>query len=68
MHISLNEISKYYGNLKANDSVSLVIQQGMILGVLGENGAGKSTLMKILSGLIKKDHGEILVNGMQSQH
>ena len=62
MQINLSEISKFYGNLKANDSVSLVIQQGKILGVLGENGAGKSTLMKILSGLIKKDHGEILVN------
>ena len=63
MQINLNEISKFYGNLKANDAVSLVIQQGKILGVLGENGAGKSTLMKILSGLIKKDQGEILVNG-----
>ncbi len=63
MQINLNEISKYYGNLKANDAVSLVIQQGKILGVLGENGAGKSTLMKILSGLIKKDQGEILING-----
>ena len=63
MQINLNEISKYYGSLKANDDVSLVIQQGKILGVLGENGAGKSTLMKILSGLIRKDQGEILING-----
>jgi len=63
MQINLNEISKYYGNLKANDVVSLAIPQGKILGVLGENGAGKSTLMKILSGLIKKDQGEISING-----
>ena len=63
MQINLNEISKYYGSLKANDAVSLIIQQGKILGVLGENGAGKSTLMKIISGLIKKDQGDILING-----
>jgi simple sugar transport system ATP-binding protein len=63
MQINLHAISKYYGSIKANDAVSLNIQQGKILGVLGENGAGKSTLMKILSGLIKKDKGEIIVNG-----
>jgi ABC-type uncharacterized transport system ATPase subunit len=62
MHIKIREISKFYGNLKANDSVSLDIAQGKIVGILGENGAGKSTLMKILSGLIKKDSGEILIN------
>ena len=63
MQISVHAISKYYGSLKANDAVSLDIHQGQIMGVLGENGAGKSTLMKILSGLIKKDKGDILING-----
>lgn len=62
MQINLHAISKFYGSLKANDAVSLDIYQGKIMGVLGENGAGKSTLMKILSGLIKKDQGEIFVN------
>jgi general nucleoside transport system ATP-binding protein len=62
MKLNLLKISKYYGSLKANDGVSLEIPQGMIMGILGENGAGKSTLMKILSGLIKKDSGEIYIN------
>ncbi len=63
MNIKIRTISKYYGNLKANDGVSLDIVSGKILGILGENGAGKSTLMKILSGLISADEGEILVDG-----
>ena len=65
MHIKIRDVSKFYGSLKANDAVSLDIPQGEIMGILGENGAGKSTLMKILSGLIKKDGGEILVNDRQ---
>ncbi len=63
MNIEIRNITKTYGNLKANDSVSLQIPSGMILGILGENGAGKSTLMKILSGLISADDGEIQVDG-----
>ncbi len=49
--------------MHANDDISLVIDPGLILGLLGENGAGKSTLMNILSGLICKDSGEIIING-----
>ncbi len=63
MHIQLKNIHKYFGSIHANNDVSLTIEPGQILGLLGENGAGKSTLMKILSGLICKDSGEILING-----
>ena len=63
MNIEIFNISKYYGKLKANDRVSLQIPSGKILGILGENGAGKSTLMKILSGLVTADGGEILLDG-----
>lgn len=62
MHIQLKEIHKYFGSVHANDGISLTIEPGQILGLLGENGAGKSTLMKILSGLICKDSGEIFIN------
>jgi ABC-type uncharacterized transport system ATPase subunit len=63
MHIQLKNIHKKFGNIHANDGITLEIQPGVILGLLGENGAGKSTLMKILSGLIYKDNGEIIING-----
>ena len=63
MHIQLKDIHKYFGSVHANDGISLTIEPGLILGLLGENGAGKSTLMKILSGLICMDSGEILING-----
>ncbi|MBM3138601.1 MAG: ATP-binding cassette domain-containing protein [Chloroflexi bacterium] len=63
MKIEIRNISKFYGKLKANDDVSLQITSGKILGILGENGAGKSTLMKILSGLVKANDGEILIDG-----
>ncbi len=61
MQIQLKNIQKYYGSVHANDDITLTIEPGQILGVLGENGAGKSTLMKILSGLISKDSGEIFI-------
>jgi len=47
MTIELQNISKRFGALKANDSISLTVPPGCIQGILGENGAGKSTLMKI---------------------
>ena len=64
MHIELKEIRKCFGNVKANDGISLVLQEGKIFGLLGENGAGKSTLMKILSGYQPADSGEIILDGL----
>ena len=63
MRVELREITKTFGSLKANDAVSLDVPSGSIQGLLGENGAGKSTLMKILSGFISHDAGEILLDG-----
>jgi len=56
-------VTKRFGSLTANDSVSLSLQQGEILALLGENGAGKTTLMNILFGHYQADEGEILVEG-----
>ena len=63
MKIDLRNIVKYYGPVRANDGISLVIESGTIHGLLGENGAGKTTLMKILSGFQPCDAGEILMDG-----
>jgi len=62
MDIELIGIHKTYGAVHANDDIHLHIPSGTIQGILGENGAGKSTLMKILSGFIDADRGEILFN------
>lgn len=63
MKVELRGIHKYFGKNHANDDINLTIPSGTIQGILGENGAGKSTLMKILSGFIHADQGEILLDG-----
>lgn len=63
MKVELRGIHKYFGNNHANNDITLNIPAGTIQGILGENGAGKSTLMKILSGFIHADKGEILLDG-----
>lgn len=62
MKVELHGIHKYFGNNHANNDITLNIPAGTIQGILGENGAGKSTLMKILSGFIHADGGEILLD------
>ena len=63
MTIELRDITKTFGALRANDSISLSVPSASIQGLLGENGAGKSTLMKIFSGFLHPDSGEILFDG-----
>ncbi|HMK09476.1 MAG TPA: ATP-binding cassette domain-containing protein, partial [Anaerolineales bacterium] len=63
MKVELRDIYKTFGAVQANVGIDLSIEAGTIQGLLGENGAGKSTLMKILSGFIRADRGEILLDG-----
>lgn len=63
MHLELKGIHKHFGPVHANNDINLTVESGTIHGLLGENGAGKSTLMKILSGFIHRDAGEILLDG-----
>jgi general nucleoside transport system ATP-binding protein len=62
MKVHLKNINKHFGPVHANADIDLCIPGGTIQGILGENGAGKSTLMKILSGFIQPDTGEILLD------
>jgi simple sugar transport system ATP-binding protein len=61
--LRLTDISKRFGSLVANDHISLTLQAGEVLALLGENGAGKSTLMSILFGHYVADAGDIEVFG-----
>jgi simple sugar transport system ATP-binding protein len=63
MQVEIKDIKKYFGNVKANDGITINLLGGHIYGVLGENGAGKSTLMKILSGYQSQDSGDIVLDG-----
>ena len=61
--IELKNITKTFGNVVANNDVSIKIEKGTIHAIVGENGAGKSTIMRIAYGFYKADSGEILVDG-----
>lgn len=61
--LELKGITKRFPGVLANDHISIQLNKGEILALLGENGAGKTTLMNILYGLYKPDEGEIIVNG-----
>ena len=59
----MENISKSFGAVKANEDVSLTVNNGEIHALLGENGAGKSTLMNMLSGIYNPDSGSVFIQG-----
>ncbi len=61
--IRMENISKSFGEVKANSNVKLELRRGEILSLLGENGSGKTTLMNMLSGIYYPDEGKIFING-----
>ncbi len=61
--IELRNITKRFGPVVANDGISLGLQRGEIMALLGENGSGKTTLMNMLAGIYLPDEGEILADG-----
>nr|WP_272214633.1 ATP-binding cassette domain-containing protein [Marinicella sp. W31]MDC2880260.1 ATP-binding cassette domain-containing protein [Marinicella sp. W31] len=63
MLLSIKALEKRFSGTRALDGAYLDVGAGSVHGLLGENGAGKSTLIKTLSGLLKPDAGEILIDG-----
>lgn len=61
--ITVNNLTKYYGNKLGVEGVSFHIEKGEIVGMLGPNGAGKSTIMRMLAGYMPPTSGEITING-----
>ncbi|MBW6501396.1 MAG: gliding motility-associated ABC transporter ATP-binding subunit GldA [Bacteroidales bacterium] len=66
MSIAVQGVTKFYGEQKALDNVSFVIETGRIAGFIGPNGAGKSTMMKIITGFLPASSGRVLVKGIES--
>ena len=65
--VSVSELTKRFGSVRALDGVSLDLFAGEVHGIVGENGAGKSTLMKILAGVQQPTSGQMLVRGRAIQ-
>jgi simple sugar transport system ATP-binding protein len=63
--IELRDIKKSYGSVYALGGVSLSVNVGEVVGLIGDNGAGKSTLIKVLAGVVSPTSGEIYVRGKQ---
>jgi len=61
--LEVHSLSKQFPGVRALHNVSLTLERGEVLAVIGENGAGKSTLMKILAGVQEPDSGEVLIEG-----
>lgn len=64
MSVRVEHLLKIYGENKAVDDISFSINSGEVVGFLGPNGAGKSTTMKIITGCIASDGGEVFINGI----
>ena len=64
--LELKNVTKAYnkGNVKAVDSLSMTVNDGEIFGFLGPNGAGKTTSIRMLTGILQPDEGELLLDGI----
>lgn len=67
MSVETRHITKLFGRQKALDDVSFSVKKGELVGFLGPNGAGKSTMMKIITGFLPPDSGEVIVNGLKNE-
>ena len=61
--IEINNLTKKFGDLTALDDVTVSLEQGQIVGLLGPNGSGKTTLIKNLNGLLQPTSGSVIING-----
>lgn len=66
--LDIRNLSKHYSSIAAVDAVSFSARAGEVTGYLGANGSGKSTTMKMITGLIEMDSGEIYFDGHPIQH
>ena len=63
--VEFKDVYKGYGKKQVLNGINLNIPKGKIVGILGPNGSGKSTMIKLMNGLLSKDSGIILINGLK---
>ena len=63
--LSVNQVYKYFGGVKANENISLNVKQGSIVGLIGPNGSGKTTLFNSIVGTHPIDKGSIQFDGKE---
>src|SRR5688572_5110963 len=61
--LELRDVHTYYGQIHALKGVSLTVNEGEVVTLIGSNGAGKSTTLRTISGLMRPRHGEVLLRG-----
>src|ERR1700732_1594532 len=66
--LKLSGVSKRFGALLANDNLSMHLNEGEALGVIGPNGSGKTTMFNILTGITKADQGQVFFQGTEITH
>jgi simple sugar transport system ATP-binding protein len=63
--LELENVSKHFGAIQAVNDVSLTLEPGEVVGLMGDNGAGKSTLVKIIAGDFRPSHGTMRMEGRE---
>ena len=63
MHLEVKDLHVFYGKIEAIKGVSIVVNEGEIVTLIGANGAGKTTMLKTISGLRPASSGQIIFNG-----
>ena len=66
--LELQDVNAYYGNIHALMGVSLTVEQGEIVALIGANGAGKTTTLRSISGLLHPRKGKVLLEGKEVSH
>jgi branched-chain amino acid transport system ATP-binding protein len=61
--LEVNDVHTYYGNIHALNGISLTVEKGEIVTLIGGNGAGKTTTLRTISGLLKPRQGEVILDG-----
>ncbi|GAB4523335.1 MAG: ABC transporter ATP-binding protein [Anaerolineales bacterium] len=65
--LELNNVHAYYGHIHALQGISLTVEQGEIVTLIGSNGAGKTTTLRTITGLLKPRHGNVILEGEDLQ-
>ena len=69
MHfLKISNLSKSFGGVKANNDISLAIEENEIISIIGPNGAGKTTLFDLITGVIRADSGSVSFQGAEMAH